>query len=461
MKVLVVGAGKLGYKLAEIMVEEEIDVTVVDNKVEVIDAVNENLDVLTVLGSGVDISIYEELGISSYEIIVASTNSDETNTLICSLAKKMGCTNTIARIRNPEYLTHIDFIKREMGIDHVINPDLATAESIKSYLLKSHSFYSEGFAKGKVEMMDFSIGDSEEFVNKKLIDLKDFEGLLIVAISRNGQIIIPDGMTSLKNNDLIYIIGKRDRIRKFGNKHSRHEKRKKLENIMVLGGSNIAYYLSKSLSKENVTVTIIERNRDRCIELSEDLELDNVLIVHGNGTDINLLEEERLSTMDAFVGTTGFDEQNLLMALMAKQSGVAKTIAKISRENYKTIIDRLGVDSAINPIYITTSDILKIIRGGKIVSISLLLGGDGEVTEIIIGEDVSVVGKSLKDLKLPKGIIIGTIIRDDEIIIPKGDDIIKEKDRIVVFSLTENLADLKLFFEPRKGGFLSELWNRD
>ena len=183
------------------------------------------------------------------------------------------------------------------------------------------------------------------------------------------------------------------------------------------------------------------------------------MIIHGDGTDIHLLEEESLSSMDAFVGVTGFDEENLLMALMAKQAGVGKTISKISRPNYTKIIDRLGVDVAVNPVFITASNILKYIRGGKVVSVSLLLGGEAEVTEIIIDKDLPIINKPISELNLPKGIIIGAIVRYGEVIIPKGQTIIKPNDRIVVFCLNDDLDKLKMFFVKQRGGIFSELWN--
>lgn len=458
MKVIVVGAGKLGHKLAEAMVSEDIDVTVIDNNIEVIDRVNEHLDVLTVLGNGIDISILRELNIKSYDLLVASTDSDETNTLICSLAKRLGCLKTIARIRNHEYMKQLDFIKSEMGIDYIINPDLATAQAIEKYLLKSYNFYSGGFASGKVQMIDFNIESMDEFVGKRLMELEGFKGLLITAISRDAEIIIPDGTTRLMQNDVIHIIGKSNKIEILDNKLSKDINKKEIESVMILGGSNIGFYLAERLSRANISVTLIEKDKERCQELSENL--NDVLIIHGDGTDIHLLEEERISSMDAFVGATGFDEQNLLMGLMAKQSGVSKTISKISRENYTKIIDRLGIDAALNPIYITTSNILKIIRGGKIVSVSLLIGGNGEVTEIIVGKDLPIIGKTLQELKLPKGIIIGAIVRAGHVIIPNGESVLKIHDRIVVFCLTENLPTLKIFFQPHKGGIFSELWNR-
>ncbi|WMM27014.1 Trk system potassium transporter TrkA [Tissierella sp. MB52-C2] len=455
---MVIGAGKLGYKLAETMVLEDIDVTVIDYNPRVIDFVNEHLDVLTVLGNGIDINILKELGIETYNILVASTDSDETNTLICSLGKKLGCQRTIARIRNPEYMQQIDFIKKEMGIDNIINPDFSTAQVIEKYLLKSYNFYSGDFASGKVQMIDFNIEHMKDFVGKKLMELENFEGLLITAISRDGNIIIPDGTTRLIDNDIIHVIGKNSDINNLNDRFTKDITKKEIENVMILGGSNIGYYLAEKLSKAHISVTLIEKDKERCQELSE--VLGDVLIIHGDGADIHLLEEERISSMDAFVGTTGYDEENLLMALMAKQAGVPKTISKISRENYTKIIDRLGVDAAFNPIYITASNILKYIRGGKIVSVSLLIGGDGEVTEIIIGKDLPIVGKTLEELKLPKGIIIGAIVHGGKVIIPNGKTVINANDRIVVFCLKEDLPTLKMFFKTHKGGVLSELWNR-
>lgn len=458
MKVMIVGAGKLGYKLAESMVQEEIDVTVIDNNPKVLDRVNEHLNVLTVLANGIEISILEELNIKNYDLLVASTNSDETNTLICSLSKQLGCDKTIARVRNPEYMEQLDFIKNKLGIDHIVNPDLSTAKSVEKYLLKNYSFYSGEFAKGKVQMIDFNIENMNEFVGQKIMELKGFDKLLITAISRSGVIIIPDGSTVLEVNDTIHVIGKSEDIIELNNRFSKNINKKSVQKVMIFGGSNIAFYLAKSLAKSNISVTIVEKNKNRCEELSE--KLNNVLIIHGDGTDINLLEEEKLSCMDAFVGVTGYDEENLLMGLMAKQSGVSKVISKISKKNYSQVIDRLGIDVALNPIYITASDILKLIRGGKIISVSLLIGGNGEVTEIMIGKGLTIIGKTLKELKLPKGLIIGALVRGEDVFIPNGDTYIKENDRIVVFSLTEDLPNLKMFFKPNRGGLFSELRNR-
>ena len=458
MKVLIVGIGKLGYKLAQLMIEEGINVTLIDNNSKVLGNINEHIDVLTIEANGIDINVLKEIGIETYDLLVASTDSDETNTVVCLLAKKLGCKRTIARIINPEYMMQLDFIKKEMGIDHIVNPDFDIARSIEKYLLKNYLFHSDEFAGGKVQMLDFHIGHHEEFIGKRLRELGGFENLLITAILRDGEIIIPYGDTILIENDTIYIIGECKDIDKLNARFDFNIRNKQVKKVMILGGSNISYYLAKSLAKSNILVKIIEKDRLKADTLSKALE--DVLIIHGDGTDINLLEEEMLGSMDAFVGATGMDEQNLLMALMCKQAGVGKTIAKVSKQNYTKIIDRLEIDAALNPIDITASNILKFLRGGKVISVSLLLGGEAEVTELIISKDSQFIQKTLKELKLPKGVIIGAIVRHGKVIIPKGEATLEPKDRIVIFSLRGDLETLKRFFNPRKGGMLGELWNR-
>jgi len=459
MRVIIVGAGKLGYKLAEAMTQEDIDVTIMDVNPYVLEPINEHMDVLTVEANGIDIKALKELNIQTCDILVATTGRDETNTVICALAKKLGCKNTIARIRSPEYMEQIEFVKDEMGIDFIVNPDLDTAKIIRKYLLKQYLIHTGEFANGRVRIIDYNIGHNVELVYRKLKDLEGFDNLLIAAISREGNIIIPHGDTELLEDDVIYVIGDVEHIDEFSNRFNLKKNDNEIENVMILGGSNIGYYLSKELAASKISVRLIEQNEDRAMELSN--KLDNCLVIHGDGTDFNLLEEEMLSSMDAFIGVTGFDEQNLLMALVAKQEGVSKSIAKISRQNYSKIINRLAIDAAVNPVYITASNILKYIRGGRVISVSLFLAGDGEVTELIVGKDSPFTNKPLCKLNLPKGIIIGAIIRNDQVIIPKGDSILKADDRIVVFCLSEDVLTLKKFFSPAKGGILSELFYRN
>lgn len=457
MKVMIVGAGKLGYKLAEAMNNENIDVTLVDVNSKTLERINNHLDVLTIAANGIQIGVLKELDIETYDLLIAATDGDETNTLICSLAKRIGCKRTVARIRNPEFTDQLDFVKSEMGIDYIINPDLTTAIEIERYLLKNYNFHSGDFASGKVSVIDFNIRNTKDFVGKKIKELEGLEGLLITAISRGGNLIIPDGSTDLRENDVIYVIGKKDDINRLGEKIKVNVNKREIKKAMILGGGKIGYYLAQRLTASNVSVTIVEESEKRCEYLSE--KLDDVLVIHGDGTDIDLLEEEDLSSMDAFIGATGYDEENLLMTLVAKQSGVSKAIAKISRPNYINIIDKLDLDVAFNPVNITASNILKFIRGGKVVSVSLLLDGQGEVTEIIASKDLPIVGKPIYKLRLPKGIIIGAIVHKGNVIIPDGNSIINPDDRIIVFSLESDIPTLKKLINPGKGGIFSELWS--
>lgn len=457
MKVMVVGAGKLGYKLAEAMNFEEIDVTLVDVDSEKLERINDHLDVLTVQANGIQIGVLKELDIGTYDLLVAATNSDEVNTLICTLAKKLNCKKTIARIRNPEYIEEIDFVKNQFGIDHIINPDLATAIEIERYVSKTYNLYSGDFAKGKVSMVDFHLGVHNDIVGKKIMDLEGFKGLLITAISRGGELIIPDGSTVLKEDDVIHVIGKMNNIKNLAERLGVPMNRSETKRVMILGGGNIGYYLAQTLEKSGIVVTIVEIDKERCEYLAE--KLDHTLVIHGDGTNIDLLQEEDLASYDTFIGATGYDEHNILMALVAKQYGINKSIAKISRPNYVHIVDKLDIDVAFNPVNITVSNVLKFIRGGKVVSVSLLLGGEGEVTEIIASKNSPIIDKPIAKLGLPKGIIIGAIVHNGEVIIPDGNSIIHKGDRIIVFSLASDMPILNKLIRPAsKGGLFDGFW---
>ncbi len=450
MKVLIVGAGKLGTKLASAMLNGEIHVTIIDNNLKVLNNLKDHLDALTVNANGAQIDILKEINIETYDLAIAVTGSDEVNMLISSMVKSLGCTSSIARVRNPEFANQLEYMKKIYNIDHVINPELATANEILRYLMEEYSFYFGDYVQGKVSLVNFNIKNMSTFVNKKISQLKGLDGLLIVAISRNGDIIIPHGGTVLQENDFIYVIGTKENIKIVAKILKTSLDKKSVKKVMILGGSRTGYYMAENLSKRGISVKIIESNVERCKYLADTLN-DNVLVIHGNGTDINLLEEEGLSEMDGFIGVTGFDEENLFMSLRAKQLDVSKVIAKISRQSYVHIIEKLGIDLAINPVNITASEILKYIRGGRVVSVSLLLDGQAEVAEIIASENSKVINVPIKNLNLPKGIIIAAIGHNGKVEIPNGDSIIELGDRIVVFTLLSEVPSLETFFKLKEG----------
>jgi trk system potassium uptake protein TrkA len=460
MKVAIIGGGKLGYKLAESFSGRSIDCLVVDNDEDVIEKLNEHLDVLTYKANGLEVESLKNIDIASFDFVVVCTGSDEINAIICTLAKSLGCKATIARIRNPEYRKQLDSFKKHLGMDYIVNPDLATANEIVRFISKRYNFYSGDYAEGEVQLIDFPILMVKDFIGKRIMDLEHLEGLLIAAIMRYGQTIIPDGQTVLEEEDILYIIGKSESIDRFVGHYKLNVSDKIVKKVMILGGGNLSYYLAMKLAALNMSVKIIEQDELRCRYLAEKLD-KNVIIINGDGTDITLLEDEDMASTDAFISATNLDEQNLLMAVLAKQEGVSKIIAKFSRPGYDRLVDRLGIDFAINPVNITAGHILKIIRGGKIVSVSVLLGGHAEVTEVAVDEHMPIIGKKLADLGLPKGIIIGAVVRNKEVLVPNGQTVIYPGNKIIVFCLTSELNKLDLFLKPDRGGKLFELRNRN
>ncbi len=456
MRVIIVGGGKLGYKLAESLSQQENDVVVMDIDDHTLEKVDENLDVLSIKSNGVRIETLKQLQIEHSDLTIAVTGSDETNILVASMAKKMGCRKVIARVRNPEYADQVDFIKASMKLDHIVNPELATAKEIVKYLLKSQALYMEDFIKNKVGMVDFRVQDLKGLAGKKIKNLGLDEPILVVAISRNGEIIIPHGETDILAKDTIYLMGEKESINAFSKRYMGPREVRATRKVLLIGGGRITYYLANKLIENGVDVKIIEQDKERCEYLAENIK--GGLIIYGDGTDVDLLNAENMGDMDALVSLTGLDEENLLIALLAKQCGVNKTIAKVSRTNYIPIIEQLGIDMAINSILITAGEILRFVRGGRVVSLSLLLGGQAEVLEIIAQEKSKIVGTRLADLGLPKGIIIAAVLHENKIVIPKGNSVIHPGDRVVVFCLQAEVVNLKKYFYTAKGGLINELW---
>lgn len=457
MNAIIIGAGKLGSKLANSLIEESFDVILVDQNQLVIDRLNEHLDVMTLVGNGTDVNLLRELNIEDTDVLIACTENDEANILICHFAKTLGCKLTIARMRDPEYLKQEDFLRDELSVDHIINPELLTANVMTKYLLRDVVFFTAEYGEGKVKMVDFHLRNHQEVVGRSLLELDTFRNLLVVAISRGNNTLIPDGNTVLEKDDVIHVMGTKEDMLDFVLKYSLQELHISVQRVMILGGGKIGRYLAQNLLSEGVQVTVIESNYERTRELAEILE--HALIIRGDGTDINLLEEEDIQSYDAFVGVTGLDEQNLLMGIMAKQYGIFKSIAKVSRQNYTSIIDKLPVDAAINPVNISASEIIKYLRGDSVFSVHLLPDGDAEITEILASEKIGVLNTPLKDLNLPKGLIVGAIIREGKVVIPNGDSTILTGDRLIIFSLKSNSDIMKKIFIPSKRGILDELWN--
>ena len=457
MKVAIVGAGKLGMAVTNTLLGGDHAVTIIDTDESLLQKVSSHIDVLTVTANAKEVKALKNIGISSYDFLIATTDNDETNLVICSFAKKLGCGKVIARVRDPEHMQQIQFIKDLMGVDYIINPDLEITNEIYKYLVEKYTLSNGIFSSGKISLLEFKASK-----HKALIDLPITEfstvlpGMLAVGISRNGKVIIPHGDDVIKKEDYLYVVGEKEPIQALSKKVHERGKYTDLQKVMIMGGGKTGFYLAKRLSDYGASVKIVEKDKGRCFYLST--HLNDVMVLNGDATDLQLLEEENFEGMDAVVTCTGFDEDNLLLALSAKQHGIEDVIAKVSRRNYAEIISAMGIDMALNPIDIVTSIILRLVQGNKKVLSSQLIQGQAEIMEVYATPHMDILGVPLKDLDLPLSVIIAAIHRGNQVIIPNGDTIIEEDDRLLMLSLISDIASTeKLLKDSSKLGFFKGL----
>ena len=319
MKIAIVGAGKLGLKVINALVGGDHAITVFDVNEAVLNKISQQYDVMTVAGNAKQISLLKDRGIENFDFLIACTDSDEQNIVIAAFAKKLGCSKVIARVRDPEHMNQMDFIMETMNIDHIVNPDLSITKEIYKYLVEKYTLTNGIFSSGKVSLVQFKVQKYRKLIGLSMIEVsKVLPNMLVVAISRNGKIIIPHGKTVIDEHDTLYLIGEKSQIVELHKKVHEKGKYTNLQKVMIIGGGKTGYYLAGKLSEFGIAVKLIEKSKERCYYLST--HLDDVMVLHGDATDTSLLEEENLDEMDAFVAATGFDEENLLLALIAKQA---------------------------------------------------------------------------------------------------------------------------------------------
>lgn len=461
MKVLIIGAGKLGYKIATALSATNTDITIVDISEAALARVSDHIDVMTLKANAINASSLGEIGVSSYDIAIVVSGNDQTNIISSRILKELGCPKVITRITSPEFVRQRMFIQDAMNIDYIISPELTTSNEIASYLLNDFPFVSTSFAQGKIMIINMPASSMPGWCGKKIMEIETDFDFLIIAIKRSGKVIIPNGSTDILEKDNLYLIGNSKKICE-GLKNAACpriiQEKREIKKAMIVGGGRVGLYLAINLAKKDIRVKIIEKDQSRCNDISENTG-ENVLVLNGDGSDINLLYDEELDTMDAFIGATGHDEANLLMALMAKHAGVKKSVAKVSKTNYVNIIEQLGVDATFSSIDITASEILKYIKGKTVLSLALLLGGEAEITEYLVDKSMPIANKTLSKLGLPPGIIFGAILKNDTVIIPNGSTLIEPGDRLVTFCLSSVLPKFEKYIYSKKGGLLNELWN--
>lgn len=447
MKIVIVGNGKVGFSLAEHLVKESHDLTIVDMQEEPLRKASDILDIMSVKGNGVSSSTLKEAGAEYADLLVAATSSDEVNMVCCSTAKHLGAKCTIARIRNPEYTMGIIELKKTMGIDMVINPENASATEIARWLRFPSAANIETFCRGRVELMGFRLQAKDFMVGKPLYALSDQVkklSLLFCAIERDSEVFIPDGAFVPKENDKLYVIGRPSSLDQFFRLLGRYCP--KVKDVFIVGGGKISLYLTTILEKMKMRTKIVELSPERCRQISE--QLNHTMVICGDGTDQELLNEERLASSDAFVALTDRDEDNLILSLYAMQLGIPKVITKSNRQNYAGIARAVGLDSIISPKSITVSQILQLVRGmenseGSVMTtLYRIADGLAEAMEFSVGSHTKHLGVALKDLTLKKGILLAVIMRNGEIIIPEGNSSIQEGDSVIVIARDHHLLNL-------------------
>lgn len=459
MKIIIIGDGKVGHTLAENLSKEGNDVTIIDKDPEPLKKASEYLDVMCIKGNGVSTKVLMEAGVKDADLLIAATTSDEMNMVCCLTAKKLGAEHTIARIRDPEYASELSVLKRELGLDMVINPELECAREIGRVLSHPTAVEVEPFAKGRVELVEVKVTGSMPVAGKKLKEISAGinQSILIGAVQREGEVIIPNGETRIEENDMIYVIGRPVDVHDFCTRVVPDSNT--VRNVMIVGGGRVAYYLAKYLEEAKIRAKIIEIDRDRCYELSE--LLPNTLIINGDGSEETVLDSENLCDMDAFVAVTGRDEENLLTSLYARQCGVDKVIAKINRMTYASLIRNMGIDSVVSPKQITANGIIRYVRGLKnamgnpVETLYRIIDGKAEALEFIAGQSTKFLNVPLRDLKLKSGILVAAIVRKNEIIIPHGKDAIKPGDSVILIVKDQLFSDFNDIVEP--GGIPDEL----
>ena len=447
MKIIIVGCGKVGYAIAGQLTQEKHDIVMVDNEIAHLSRADSTMDVMCVHGSGASISVLMDAGVRSADLVIAVTGVDDTNMVCCLMAKSLGARHTIARVRNTEYRRDADILKREIGLDMVINPDLAAAQEMARILAFPAAFSVEPFARGRIDMIGFQVTENDNICGVPLSQshrLRQAE-VLICAAEHQGDYIIPDGSYAPAAGDRVYMLGAKPELQRMLKEMGRSWQ--KVKKVSVLGGSRSAMYLAWELQKTNTSVRIVEMDADKCLRLSA--QLPHVLVIQGDGTDNTLLQQEGILDTDAFVAVTNRDEENLLMAMHAQRSGVPKVLAKMTRPNYMELVNSTGIDSIISPKDIISSQILRYVRalgnaeGSKVESLYKMLGGHVEALSFTVAASSrAVLGKPLKDLPLRKGLLVAAIVRDDKTIIPSGMTTIEDGDHVVVVTRATGLDDL-------------------
>lgn len=448
MRIVILGAGKVGATLTAQLVEEDHDLVIIDQQEDRVERLVDRFDVMGITGNGATFDVLAAAEIGETEVFIAVTESDELNLLAGLLAKQLGAANCIVRVRNPEYLEQRDFMRETMGLSMIVNPELEAAHAIRRMILFPAAVKVETFANGRIELAGFRLTKSSRLKGVRLRDLTKISRakILLCAVKRGETVFIPDGETILAEEDRIYVIGQHDKLVKFCQDIRLFEQ--KLRRVMIVGGGRIAFYLAGQLADLGLRVKIIEHQMERAQELSR--KFPHLTVIQSDGSDEVILEEEGLSETDAFVALTGLDEENIMMALYAKQQQVKKTISKVTRMDFATVLDQLAIDSVVSPKRIVADQILSYIRAKNnkdeatsVQRLYKLVDDQIEALEFIATNKFGFLELPLKQLATKENLLIAAILRGKRTIVPGGETVIKNGDHVIIIAKNHKIQALE------------------
>ena len=446
MNIIIVGCGKVGQTLAEQLNADGNNITVIDINPDLIASITAQIDVLGVTGNGATYAVQREAGIKNADLLIAVTDSDELNLLCCMVAKKTGNCKTIARLRNPDYSTEADFLKNELGLAMVINPEQAAAAEISRILRFPSAIRIDTFAKGRVELVKFKLPQNSPLAELSVKEISTVLkcDVLICTVEREDEVYIAKGDFTFATGDIISLIATPKKTSEFFERIN--YKLQSVKSVIISGGGKITQYLCEIMDKRSVSVKIIDRDRKLCEYLCT--QFPNVTVINGDCTDRDILLEEGISTVGAFASLTDQDEENILMSLFVKNIAQGKIITKISRTDFDEIIKPLDLNSVITPKSITSDMILRYVRslksslGSNVETLYNIIRGKVEAAEFIIRQNSEITDIPLAELKLKDNVLIASILRNNKMIIPRGYDKILQGDSVIVVSKHLALRDI-------------------
>lgn len=447
LNIIIVGCGKVGTTLMQRLSEEGHNITIIDTDPKIVENLSNSYDVMGVTGNGASCMVQMEAGIEIADLFIAVTESDELNLLCCTIAKKVGDCSTIARVRNPVYSEEQAYLREQLGLSMIINPELETARKISRILRLPAALSTSSFSKGQADLIRFQIPKDSYLDGKSLFSLqKEFDfKFLVCGLERGDSIIIPNGDQRLQAGDIITIVASARNAYVFFKKTDLMKRR--VSDVIIVGGSKTAYYLAKQLTEMGILVKIIESDIKRCEEL--DGLLEKALIINGDGTNESLLMREGIESVDAFIPLTGIDEENILLTLYAKRITDAKVVTKVDRTNFNNVIQSLELGSIIHPRQLTAESITAYVRGKKnsigsdnIESLYHWFDNRAEAVEFKIKKSSEITEVPLSEMQLKDNLLIASIIRNGKLIIPRGQDYILQGDTVVVVTTHTGLKNI-------------------